>query len=343
MFLFVNAAGCVNACHHCSADGKPPYGVLYSLKELREIVQVWGFVCPYYEVTVHPEFPDILAPEIVGNKTRGVLHTTGAGLGKRDDAVVMLKRLRTFGYTALSFTLHGLESHHDWFVGREGAFQTIIAASRQVVTAGLGLHWKVYLDRLNLFEIPALLARGREEFGVTAWLDIPIHRVSARLWRYEMLRPDLHGVQQLLANLDVTLWGGPLKDRALETLTEDAWLAAWRQHPDAPAFRHPFEPRAWPPISDPGDLVGHLMPRDQLFLEPLCSTRIPLGPLPATHEELYNRLRVVNAPLHTAMHPTDARLPQCGLTLLHTQGFSVRYKAISAAVFGDKCASGPRD
>ncbi|HOF88641.1 MAG TPA: hypothetical protein PLZ36_11145, partial [Armatimonadota bacterium] len=62
MHLFVNAAGCVNACRHCSADGQPPHGSLYALQELREIVRAWGTVYPYFEATAHPEFPDILAP-----------------------------------------------------------------------------------------------------------------------------------------------------------------------------------------------------------------------------------------------------------------------------------------
>ncbi|HOF89014.1 MAG TPA: hypothetical protein PLZ36_13070, partial [Armatimonadota bacterium] len=275
------------------------------------------------------------APEIAGD-AGGVLATTGAGLAGRDDAVVALRRLRAFGYATLSFTLHGLEAHHDWFVGRKGAFQALMTANRHAVAAGLGVHWNVFLDRRNLPEIPELLARGREEFGITAWLDIPAHRVSARLWRYESLRPDLQGVQRLLSQLDAAVWEGPLKNRPLDAYTEGAWLQAWQRCSDMAAFRHPFEPPAWPPAACPEHLVCYLMPERQLFLEPMCGAWMPLGILPATPSAAIARLHAVDAPPYAALRPADARLPERDSDVLHTQGYSVRYKAISTEVFGDQ-------
>lgn len=82
--VYVEACGCTQACRHCAVDGKPPYGGFYSLAELRDLQREWGPLVPYYEPTVHPEFPEIMFPEILGEGTN-MLATNGFGLIRRDD------------------------------------------------------------------------------------------------------------------------------------------------------------------------------------------------------------------------------------------------------------------
>jgi hypothetical protein len=80
MYVDVEAAGCPDACRHCSANGRPPYGNFYSLDELRTIGDEWGPLVPYcHEPTAHPDFPEIYDPHIALDHG-GYLVTNGFGM-----------------------------------------------------------------------------------------------------------------------------------------------------------------------------------------------------------------------------------------------------------------------
>ena len=64
MPVYVEAAGCTNSCRHCGADGRPPHGAFYSLAELRELAQEWRPFCVYHEPSAHPDYPEVMAPDI---------------------------------------------------------------------------------------------------------------------------------------------------------------------------------------------------------------------------------------------------------------------------------------
>lgn len=333
MLIYINAAGCANACRHCAVSGEPPYGGFYSLDELRSIVEEWGPVFPYLEQTAHPDFPEIVDPRIVGEGNT-ILGTIGSGLAERDDYMAVFSRLRDFGYTDIFLTLHGLEEKHDWFVRRKGAFQTILKASRRAAEAGFWIIWTVFLDRRNLEDVPQLQALAKQEFGIPSlYLEVPRHRVSRRMWLYEELRPRLGDVQELLRGMDAETWRGWLTNRPLEELTESAWLDAWRREPNSDEFLGRRDLKSWPEPPRLETIIS-IDRHGQVYLDPQCGELIPLGTLSDGKDEILKRLQHVPAPPFSDMLPAEARLPDSDCDLLHPHGHSVRCKAISAALYG---------
>lgn len=334
MIVYVNAAGCSNSCRHCAVGGGPPYGGFYSLGDLRAIASEWGPIVPYLEATAHPEFPEILDPRIVGEENT-ILATTGFGLAERDDYMAVFSRLREFGYDGIFCTLHGLEEKHDWFTCREGAFETILKASRRAAEAGFRIIWDVFLDRQNLEDIAPLQALAKQELGIPSLqLEVPRHRVSRRMWLYEKLRPRLDDVKQLLRAMDSETWTGWLRDRPLEELTESAWLNAWSEEPHSDEFFGRRDLKSWP--QPPRfETVINIDGNGQVFLDPQCGEPILLGQLSDGKGEILRRIKHVAAPPFSDMSPEDAKLPECDSDLLHPHGHSVRCKAISAAVYGE--------
>ncbi|MCE5324600.1 radical SAM protein [bacterium] len=329
MFIYVNAAGCPNACRHCGADGHPPYGGFYSVDELRSIADEWGPIVPYFEFTVHPQFPEILDPRIVGEGWK-LIPTNGFGLAEREDYKAVFERLRELGINEFSFTLHGLEDKHDWFVCRKGAFQTILKAGRRAAEEGFNVFWQVFLDQQNLDDIPHLIELGKREFGISCWLEVPRHSVSRRLWRYENIRPQLRDVKKLLDGLHTQDWLGPLKEKQLEELTESAWFRAWQQE----SHSEEFGPRTWPQTA-PFHHVINIDNDRQVFLSHWCGESIHLGSLSDGKDEIMMCLEQVSAPAHYDLSPAQAKLPPGGSELLHPNGFSVRCKAVSYMLYGD--------
>ena len=78
MPVFIHAAGCTNTCRHCGAEGRPPHGALFSLGEVRAIAHEWGLLVIYFELSAHPDFPEIMHPDV--NDGEDVLATNGFGL-----------------------------------------------------------------------------------------------------------------------------------------------------------------------------------------------------------------------------------------------------------------------
>lgn len=334
MPFYVEASGCTHACRHCAASGKPPYGSFYSLQELRQVASEWGKLTPYYEASVHPEFPEIMHPDI--SCEAGVFATNGFGLAERPDFKAVFSRLREFGFHAVSFTVHGLEQNHDWFVCRKGAFAAMLAAGRRACECGFGVWWNVFLNNRNMADIPDLVQLAVKEYRIRPCLDVPYHRVSRRMWRFEKLRPRAADVAGVLAGLDPDIWQGPFKDRPLSELTEGAWMHYWSREPDSDALKHPFEPRTWPLRAPFDNLALYLSRGRQVWFDPECGEPILLGGLHEGRDALLEHLQSVPAPPNNQLQAQEVPWLDRDVEHIHLQGFSVRYRAISLRLFGNE-------
>jgi len=331
MIVYVEAAGCTNACRHCGSNGRPPYGTIYSIDELRKLVETWGPITPFYEFTAHPDFPEIMNPQIVGYEGE-VLPTNGFGLARTEDYRAIFDRLREFGYNMISCTLHGLEENHDWFVARKGAYQDILKASAKAVEAGFYVHWNIFLDNRNLEDVLALVELSRRnEFDSSPWIGIPSHRVSRRMWQYEQLRPSLRDVQERLPHeLIAKTWKRPL-----EEFTEANWLHAWEKEPDSEDFKHPSEPKTWPPNPSFENLTIFITRNRKVYFDPRCAPRIFLDELDVGKDGILKKLQELPTPHGYLIKPPKVNLIDDDAELLHPNGHSVRCKTISAALFQD--------
>ena len=331
MPIYIEAAGCTNTCRHCARGGRPPFGALYSLDELRELADEWGPFVVDCEPTAHPDFPETMDPAVAIFEG-GVLATNGFGLARAGESGDAFVRLRDFGYGGVSLTLHGLEQHHDWFVRRQGAYQDILAASGRAQEAGFGVHWNVFLDNRNLEDVPRLVALKGEQFGDSVSIGLPQHTVSRRMWRYERLRPSARDIRERLPQvqaLDPAHWQAPLEQR-----TEAGWMDLWGDEPGTGKFADPWEPNSWPPV-DPIDSLVLFLARDrQVYLDPLCASHIPLGRLDEGRAVIEERVRGLPAP-HDDIDAETAERRLGRRDLLHPTGASVRYKAISTAIHGE--------
>jgi hypothetical protein len=329
VYVDVEAAGCPNTCRHCGVSGHYPYGSLYSLQELRAIRKEWGPLWVFYEPTAHPDFPETIDPSIEPD-LGGWLVTNGFGLARREDYPAVFQRLDELGIQRLSLSLHGLREHHDWFVCRQGAFGDIVTATRRAREAGFHPTWQVYLDRGGLDDVAPLVERTIEETGEPPAIDVPFHRVSNRLWRYERLRPTLQEIRERELH---RLLEGSRKNRLAdpERLTAAAWLEVWRASPDDRDFRHPCEPPTWPPEASYEHLTIHIDRERRVYVDPECAPPIHLGHLSEGKEALLERLDRVHMPPYADLRPDEVKLDPAECEELHPIGYSLRYKEISKA------------
>lgn len=337
MIIYINAAGCPNACRHCSANGHPPYGGFYTSNELKEIASEWGTIWPHYEVTAHPEFPAIMDPQIIGEGSCAFPPTNGYGLAERDDYKEVFARLRYLGCRGISFTLHGLEEKHDWFVCRKEAFQTILKAGRRAADFGFAIHWNIFLDRCNSVDIPPLMELGKREFGLKSFtVGFADPNVSLRSWQYEKIRPRLGDVKELLQGLNPDSWTGWLKYQRLEDITESALLCKWEQDPDSKMLQSPWESPTWPPSPPFDNVVLRIDRNRQVFYDPACGELMRLGSLADGKDKILRRLQNAPEPPYRNISAAQARqfLPESDADLLHGEIGSVRLTAIAAAIFG---------
>jgi hypothetical protein len=264
------------------------------------------------------------------------LGTTGFGLAECADYTAVFNRLRELGYNRICSTLHGLAKKHDWFVRREGAFERLLKTSRKAAEAGFEIIWIVFLDRQNMEDIPRLQVLGKQEVGLSAlYLEVPRHRVSRRMVIYEKLRPRLGDVKKLLQGMDPETWRGWLKDRPLEDLTEFAWLNAWKKEPYSDEFMGRREMKSWP-APPRFDEIIYIDENRQVFLDPQLGELIFLGELSDGKAEIIRRIQHVPAPPFSDISPEEANLPKDDSDLLHPHGHSVRCKAVSTAVYGNR-------
>jgi hypothetical protein len=296
MYFDIDAAGCSNTCRHCSVDGHLPYGEFFSLAELRSIKNEWGPLTIRYEPTAHPNFPEIYSADIATDHD-GWLVTNGFGLAYRDDYLLVFEKMHAMGITTIAFTLHGLQRHHDWFVCRQGAFDTIVQATKRTKEFGFSIIWQIYVDKLGINDVPKFIDFALKETAALPSLVIPYHRVGGRLWHYEKIRLTLEDVEkhQLHKLID-----DPNKNYLIdpESLTSQAWLRKWVDLPTADIFKHPFEPRSWPPQSSFPDLSMRIDRNRKIYIDPICNAPIYLGTISEGKEMIVDRLEKLPMPLY---------------------------------------------
>ena len=328
MIIYVEAAGCPDACRHCFANGHRPVGAHFCLDELRAMREEWGPLVIYHEPTAHPQFPEIFDPQLI-LPHGGHTPTNGFGLARRSDYAAVLTRMYDLGLRNLHFTLHGLRDHHDWFVCRKGAFDDVVLAGRRARAAGFQIDWQIFLDRRNIATLPELVDLAIDESGTTPILAIPYHRVSQRLWRYETLRPRLTDIRQHPLAEDIYR---RLQKQQPEAVVAEAWLEKWIGSPDTVQFRHPFEPPTWPPSPMFDALTLYILRDRSVYLDPMCAPRKPLGSLSEGKDAIMQRLQTIPNPTDREIIPEAVVLAPEEREELHPACFSVRYKAISKAL-----------
>ena len=327
MFVDIEAAGCSNTCRHCSADGHLPYGDFFTLDELRTLKKEWGPLTIRFEPTAFTHFPEVM-DESISLEHGGWLVTNGFGLARREDFPTIFEQLAKTGIHTIAFTLHGLKAHHDWFVCRAGAFDDIVLATQRAKDFGFQPNWQIYVDHLGAKDIPALVEMAEQACGGPPQIAIPYHRVGGRLKHYEKLRPTLSDITQL--GLD-KLVDDPTRNYIAEpeSLTAADWLERWHESPDSDGFKHPFEPKTWPPAPTQPTLSIRIQRNRKVYLDPMVAAPILLGHLSAGRDKLLKRLASLEPPNHIDLAPQDVHLSPDEQERLHPVGFSVRYAAIS--------------
>lgn len=162
LIVTIHAMPCTNRCRHCWALGEPGrdfmdtetvVGLLEQVAGLRRYAtDVFHFF--FFEPTIHPDFVRIFREaarlELIWD--RFFFPTNGAGLGDLSENA--WRDLVHAGLEYLQFTLFGLESTHDRFAGRKGAFTGIVeaasAANRHGITWIVGT--VVHPDNLGELE-----------------------------------------------------------------------------------------------------------------------------------------------------------------------------------------------
>lgn len=327
MIIEINAAGCSDGCRHCAVDGRMPLGAFYSADELRIIRNEWGPLCIRYEPTAHPAFPEIYQPDIA-LEHGGWLVTNGYGIAHREDWQSMLTRMAVYGIETLSLTLHGLQAHHDWFVCRPAAFETLLQATRRARQHGFQIIWQIFVDRKSAPDVAQLVDLAVRETGAEPMLDVPYHRVSNRLWSYEPYRLTLgevrtYGLADLVADAQRNIF------RHADTLRAAAWLEQWQNDPKSESFRHPFEPESWPLKPAPESTLLRIEKNGLIWHDPLCAPPGVVGRLSEGPAAVADRLSSIAVPPYWEIDPRSVTLtaPEC--EELHPTGFSLRYKEIS--------------
>ena len=335
MFVDIEASGCPNTCRHCSVEGRPPCGSLYSIEELSDVAKEWGSLIYLHEPTAHPEFPEIFAPDLVGDHySSGWLPTCGFGIARHGNHTEILSRFRDLGFTDLSFTFHGLRDHHDWFTARRGSFDEAVMAARRSQAAGFRIHWQIFVDRRGLDDVEPFVRFARSETGKFPQIRVPWYEVNSRLWRYERLRPTLAQIRE--RGIDKLAEGArDDQDRPLnalaqaEELTWATWLSKWRQSDGSNEFTNPFEPDTWPP-KPPFQWIAIQIRRNRsVYLDLKCAPSIRLGHLQEGRDELLRRLAHTQRPAFVDMTPEQVELSPDEEEELHPYGYSLRNKAIA--------------
>lgn len=329
MIVEINAAGCSDGCRHCAVDGRMPLGAFYSAGQLRQIRDEWGPLCIRYEPTAHPEFPEIYRPDI-SLEHGGWLATNGYGIAHRPDWEHMLAKMAADGICTLSLTVHGLETHHDWFVCRPGAFQTIVTATRRAKEQGFQVTWQIFVDHKGVADVGPLVKRAVQETGVEPSLDLPYHRVNQRLWVYEPYRLTLSDVRAF-GLPDMVSDAGQNAFRNVEGLSGASWLERWRSDPSQPEFKHPFEPLEWPMVTVPEFALLRIEKNGSVWHDPMCGPLQVVGHHSQGATAIAERLGALPKPVYCDLDPMVVTLVGDENEELHPTGFSFRYKEISKA------------
>jgi hypothetical protein len=176
--------------------------------------------------------------------------------------------------------------------------------------------------------IPALVEIALKECGELPSLTLPYHRVGGRLWHYEKIRLTLkdvkaYGLHKLIEDPDKNAFTIP------ENLTARAWLEKWFEAPDSDEFKHPFEPRSWPPKAASETLSIRITHDRKVYFDPLCAPIIYISKLSDGKAAATERVGNLPAPQFSGLMPGDVKLSLDGQEQLHPGGCSLRYKEIS--------------
>lgn len=328
MNVDIEVTGCTNTCRHCSADGHPPYGDFFTLDELRTMKQEWGPLTIRHEPTAYSNFPEVY-DESIATENGGWLVTNGFGLARRKDYDKVFEKMFEMGIHTISFTLHGLRKHHDWFVCREGAFDDILIATQHSKDFGFQPNWQIFVDKKGISDVPELVDMAVKECGSNPQIDVPYHRVGGRLLHYESIRPTLSDIYNWRIHelVDDTHRNGLAIP---ENLTAATWLKKWRENPNANDFKHPYEPNSWPPDLTQEMLTLRVQRDRKVFLDAMCLAPIFLGYLSEGKEIILDKISHLEPPQHVDINPASVKLSNEEKDQIHPSGFSVRYKAITS-------------
>lgn len=223
--LFLNVTGCVNRCKHCYL----PENIFKfkTFEEIKEIIDNYAKVLKrpsltksaylYFhdEPTTHPKIISILeymrSKEI---KYASSLSTNGFGICRRKDWKEILAAFKKVGTRRLHLALFGEREYHDWFVGRNGAFDTIVETSRRGKEMGYSIVWSLFLTKDNCDD----LIRIREQ--------LKNERISVAIWGYSSRVVDkeylLHPTSKELKKVKDLLEVPTQKDLTIKT--EKEWV-----------------------------------------------------------------------------------------------------------------------
>jgi hypothetical protein len=328
MTVYVNAAGCTNACIQCPMPDRARPEVVFTRAELLDLAAEWGPVSPQHDPGTHPDFPAIFDPRIAGVQEE--LSINPSGLAVHPEPADLFEQLASYGYRAVRLALHGAGRSHDAFVGRKGAYADILVASQRAAAAGFAVNWDIILDTRFLADVPALVDLKRREFPGRLWVGVRPHIVAQRFLRsYERMRPTAADVERAFPGLQEQF---PLSwPRPIPEYSEASWTSLW-QAGERGAFRHAAEPRGWPPEEPLERLTIYILRDRRVYLDPHYAPLVCLGELAEGRARLLGRLAELPRPLPwAALDAGDLDLPAADR--LHPEGYSVRYKAISQRLF----------
>jgi hypothetical protein len=125
-----------------------------------------------------------------------------------------------------------------------------------------------------------------------------------------------------------------LHDRPLEELTEAFWFREWENQPDPGKLRSNFEPTTWPPTDLKDKIILFIERGRRIYLHPGSGEPILLGELSDGKDEIIRRLQNIPVPPFRDILPANTTLREEDSDLLHPELNSVRFKAISTAIYG---------
>lgn len=212
--LTIMAAGCNNRCRHCSMSAEPTAKTFLSLDEIGKIFEqldsanrdsppLFGKlnVLLSYEPMAHPDIADIwqlIASMPRTQRSVEVVATNGSRIARAKDYRDLLKKMKDAGLKTIQLSPYGLESTHDWFASREGAFQDLMSAAKRGVDVGLMINWQYFFHKKNVNELQELVNYGREiTKNGKSEESISIVSPAGRGREIENLRPDSDDLQKL--------------------------------------------------------------------------------------------------------------------------------------------------
>lgn len=159
--LVMDLLGCPNRCKHCWLGHAP--NPRLTLDDLRFAAEIFRPLCDSLEVydwSREPDFaPDYrerwdLCNQLSTVPARDHFELASVWRLARDDSYAPW--LKSLGVNAVQLTLFGGEQATDWFTGRKGAYQDILAAVDRLFAAGIAPRVQAFVNQRNLSELPAV-------------------------------------------------------------------------------------------------------------------------------------------------------------------------------------------